>query len=1313
MLVFIGSLIVLAFSAALVVPYFVDWSQYTARFEEEASKVLGRQVTVNGDVTARLFPFPSVRFTDVAVAGREAAAPPAMTVDAFSMDAELAPFLSGEILIFDMRVEGARALATVAEDGSVDWAIRPDTPFDPAQITLENITITGGELRLIEEGPGREHAFTDLDLTVRADTLEGPWRVAGNGVFDGAPAEIAVTTGRVNEEGQMRLRATLRPQAFAIRLESEGQVRLDNNAPRYDGSVSILSEARGEDGTATPSGDGRAARLTGAFSADHHRIAIDEFRFETGPADAAYAATGSALIDLGENPDFVIEAHGDQVRVDAPADGDARPGDAARLADRFKAISQVLADTPQFPIPGTVNLDLPAIVAGETTIRSIKVSARPNGNLWEIDSATAELPGRTIVEASGRLVTGAATSFEGKAVVASRQLSGLAAWLGPDVDERVRQLGAAGASAEVYLSAGVQSFRNLELIAGTTRLIGLAERLSPDDAEATITLRLSGETVDLQSLQAIALLVGGEKESVAFARTHNIDLALKADTLVNDGVHFDKVNTSMRLRGERLEVDRFSVGAVAGAALGATATVNDPFGTPSGNADISILSSDLQEFIDLAAERSWMEEISRYLSQRGRAYPGMLEDAQINAVIGVAGGKGASSITGSLSGIAGGTDMSATVTLSEQAEGAPLQDTQISLNNPNAAPLMALAGIDALPFDLGRPLAVDVTIGGRLSDGLQVEAALEGGDTGVGEISATATRGSDGAVSAEGELLVTSDDIEDYLVLAGVSLPGMGLGLPVDLKLAFSGTRDDFALDGITGRLGDAEVEGELVVARVTDPASPSLGLPMVTGRIKASDADLVRLGEVVVGATAIAGDDGALFATDTDIAIAADVAMDVAEADLGRLGIVRDALFSLGLARDGVELRDLSGRYRGAALDGTVSLKNNTGAGLLSASGSWKGVDLDTLFAGADGSGATVSGTADIAGSISATGRSIEGLIAGLAGSGTITARELVLPGLNAQALAPILAAADPLGIDLDEATARAIALEALSAGPFEVGDLASAFTIAAGVMRLPPLIVDKELARLRFDARRDFNDATIEAGGEIEYKPDADDELSGAQPRVGFAVTGTVAEPAVSYDPLAMVQYLTQRALEREQVRVAIMQAVLLEKQQMRREMRLMAALSAQRERVGEMDRMADLEAARLAEELARLAAEEAARKADEEAARKAAEEARLQAEEDARRQAAEEAERRAAEEARRRAEDEARREAEEVARQKAIEEARRLAEEEQARLQRLRQEEAAPADDAQGEGGTSAATAPPSEALPRLEFKLPGIADPADSF
>ena len=67
--VFFGGLLVLALTAALVGPYFIDWTNYRAKFEREASVILGRQVTVEGAATARLLPFPSVTFSDVSVAG--------------------------------------------------------------------------------------------------------------------------------------------------------------------------------------------------------------------------------------------------------------------------------------------------------------------------------------------------------------------------------------------------------------------------------------------------------------------------------------------------------------------------------------------------------------------------------------------------------------------------------------------------------------------------------------------------------------------------------------------------------------------------------------------------------------------------------------------------------------------------------------------------------------------------------------------------------------------------------------------------------------------------------------------------------------------------------------------------------------------------------------------------------------------------------------------------------------------------------------------------------------------------------------------
>ncbi len=93
-LVFLGGLVVVALFAALLAPLFVDWTDFRRNFEDQASRILGKKVTVLGSVDARILPFPSVTLHDVTV-GRDDDGSPLVHVERFSMDAELAPFLSG------------------------------------------------------------------------------------------------------------------------------------------------------------------------------------------------------------------------------------------------------------------------------------------------------------------------------------------------------------------------------------------------------------------------------------------------------------------------------------------------------------------------------------------------------------------------------------------------------------------------------------------------------------------------------------------------------------------------------------------------------------------------------------------------------------------------------------------------------------------------------------------------------------------------------------------------------------------------------------------------------------------------------------------------------------------------------------------------------------------------------------------------------------------------------------------------------------------------------------------------------------------
>ena len=131
--VIVGGLIALTLVTALVAPYFINWSHYRADFEREASRILGKQVIVAGSASARLIPFPSVTFEDVIVGDPQA---PLVTAGRFSLDAELSPFLRGEILIFDMRLEKPRIRLRLDDNGLPDWPLGEGGPVDPQRVVL-------------------------------------------------------------------------------------------------------------------------------------------------------------------------------------------------------------------------------------------------------------------------------------------------------------------------------------------------------------------------------------------------------------------------------------------------------------------------------------------------------------------------------------------------------------------------------------------------------------------------------------------------------------------------------------------------------------------------------------------------------------------------------------------------------------------------------------------------------------------------------------------------------------------------------------------------------------------------------------------------------------------------------------------------------------------------------------------------------------------------------------------------------------------------------------------------------------------------
>lgn len=1189
---------------ALVAPYFVDWTNYRADFETAASKVLGRQVRVAGKASARLLPFPSVTFENVRVG--DDIENPVMTIEKFSMDAELAPFLKGEVLIFDMHIEKPRAMVTIGEDGAVDWTLRPAAPRSVETVTLESVNITGGVIDIDDRLAGRRVTLEAVNAKVSAKALTGPWRFDGTLNAGGEALALSGSTGAVDADRKMTLRLTVSPIQRSVLMETDGRVSLAKGAPLYLGDFilrpALLTDPgavalRDSEGTAKEAPDKAAAfRVKGKFEARHDGLTFPSFRLETGTKDKPYFAEGSGKVAFGASPRFDFLADGAQVTFD---DEDAKGG-AADFSERLGAVEAFLKNVPVPSMPGEIRLALPAIVAGDTTIRDVALTASPGGGAWDIKSFSAALPGRTKLEASGRLGLGENFGFSGDMLLASNQPTGLAVWLTGSADTSVRQLAAFGLAAKVSLTRGRQSFENAELTLGNTTLKGQFTRRG-DGAIPSLAASFSGGAISLDDLSALTFAMAGGKDAGLLAG-HDLDVALKAGPVTALGMEAEALDAAVRLRGGELDIDRFLVTGLGGASISATSDLSGFPGAPGGTVDMSVLSPDAAELFGLLGEKFPGMPLFAALADRAALYPDLLTDTKIDLVTSFAPGEGKTrQQTLSLSASAGAGIYSGTATVSGDLTDFSSLSGKGALQGHHDDPLaiMALLGAPVLPVGAPGPVTFDVSADGGGDKGFVLSASAKS-DNLDASLSGKFMPGPDGW-EGTGDVSLRSADIEPYLMAAGISFPDMGQGLAADLKSGFVKSADAVRFSNLQGAAADIAVSGDIALD-IWQSA------PRAVGRLSLSSVDLGWLGELALGqGTLASGIDGwpqTSFAADGIAPLQGSIDLDVKSASLRGLGEATGVKALLVFDKSAVGLRGFSGQYAGGALTGSGEVKNDKGTGLLSGDFSLSGARIEAL-APQD----QVRGAADISGSLTATGKSAAALMASLTGAGVAKGSNVAIKGLNADGLAGILAATENEGLAPDGASVEKAVGGSMAGGALTLAETSLSWTAASGIVRFSPVFETVEGGTLSASLAVDFGKQAASLEGKLAFASEG--SAAGAAPEIPFSVTLQGGQYASKFDAQPLEQFLGQRALEREQARVEALQEELLEGQRLRREARLYTFRQKQRA-AAELSKAVGADEIRVRGLLkalqAKFAEEEAKRQAGEAAAAQKAAEAAL---------------------------------------------------------------------------------------------------------
>ncbi|OCJ65150.1 hypothetical protein A6U97_12720 [Agrobacterium tumefaciens] len=1183
-LVFLGGLLAVVLFSALLIPYFVDWTDFRRDFEDQASRILGKKVVVHGRVEARLLPFPSVTLHDVR-AGTDADGSPLIQVARFSMDAELAPFLSGEARIFDMRIEEPKAKIRLLKDGTLDWMRGSRAEIPARTVVLESVQIEGGQIEFIDEQSGRNRVVTGLNADMSANSLAGPWKAEGRAAVDGHPGSFSLSSSEPDyANGRMGLRIRVVPDEHPVEVDLDGAIAATAGKPAYSGSFAFSFREDQKQKQQAGQSLFSSPRTRGSFELTNESVRIPSYRMELGGNENPYVVTGEATLDTGAKPEFLLTADGQQIDVNRFAPPVVQTGKTSRqptasVRQRIEAFAAMVARIPVPPVPGKASISLPALVSDDTTIRDIRLDVRPDGSGWQVVNAVATLPGRTQLEAKGSLTLLDGPAFNGNLLVASNQPSGLANWLSGSVDPAIRQLNAAGFSADVSLTTLNQRFDNLELAIGDASLKGKLERRS-DGKASNLSIDLAGNEIDLDALKALGSLALGDQVGSSVL-DHRIDAKFKADRFNMAGVTANHVETAFTMAGGVLSLEKMTAGDIAGAEVKAKGQLQGSLLKYAGKGTVNLHATDMQPFFAMLQQKL---PAHPFLSRLAASSP-WYANSDLAMDVSVNSENGGANVA--VSGTVNGSRLSAVAKMPDFLS--ITDDTAMSLEgvlkNQSTAILFGQAGLDPLPFDADGEGLLSVKLNGTLGSPVQTDIRFSTERTHfsmIGSFAVAAANFGEGSA----DLALESADIEPYLIMNAVGLPQLGGGMALKANGKMAVDAQKIAFSALGGQAGGNPFSGSLAFQR----AAPH----SVTGDLALRTVDLAWLGDAIYGPV-IDPETGTLNAKPLAMPafpqLKASLSLKAESFEAGPFGTVTGLSTKITHDDGNLALDDIAGTFMGGKLTGRLAMSTGEGAGIFRTKIAVNDANPESiLWANANGPVATGRVAIDL--TAESTGKSVGEILKSAGGSGEVRASGLVLKGLNPGAFPPILQAAEGLQQPIDAPKVRPLVDQSLWQGEIPLGNVALPFTLNGGALHFQNLRAGIDPVTLTGEATVDIAASTVNGDLDLIFNPGTE-VVAGAEPSLRLNYNGPLAAPALTTDVSALGNYLSLRAFEKERRRVEAMQASVLEKQRLRRETALYRSQAAERQ--AEKERV---EAEAKAEEEARLkaAAEERLRQEKE---------------------------------------------------------------------------------------------------------------------
>ncbi len=1100
--------IILALLVALVGPLVIDWGGYRSAFEGQATRLIGLDVRVAGEIDARLLPSPRLTLHDIDI-GRPGEN--RIRARALGIEFALGPLMRGEWRAAEMHLVGPQLKLGLDGAGRVkapDVAIR----FNPDALSIDRLSIQDGKVTLADAASGASLTLDRLWFNGEARSLLGPYKGEGAATIGGDLYPFRIAVGRYGDDEVVRLHVNVDPVNHPLNIEADGALTLGADKPGFEGSLSLTRPvgiaSRGADQLTQP------WRVSGKIKASAASALMQKFEFQYGSETEGFALTGVADFKFGKHPRFDGVLSGRQIDLDRAVTGvdGASPLPAAAI----RRIAQLAGSAFRPAIPVQIGIGIDQVTIGGNTIANLRGDITTGDAGWKLDGFEFRAPGFTQVRLSGNLTVDAdGVRFRGPAEINAGDPKLLTAWLQGRTEsgkgDRLRPLNLRGeitlGSDEVAVEGLKAEFdrktitgRLVYLFAGKNRQTKLdAELKAPEiDIDAALGFgkaMLSGATVEWPKDMTIAADIG----HATFA-----------------GLDARGAEARLKINAGGLQIDRLLVTDLGGGAFSANGRIDTSGKAPRGSVAVDF------ETRQTAAIAALVAKFSPRAASPASSLLDRATHAKFHATLDVTGDK----------------DMGAT--LARFAVAGDLDtmrfDARARMTGDWAKPSAADLQVDA---------AVDAPDGATLINVLGLERFVAAGE-GPGQIKLQATGPADrdlkidwkltaGGLAAQGAgrgrvSLDQGAHMTATLAVEKADLrplrPGGGMdrseALPFSMasRVAIDGRNVKF--DDIDARLGQSGIRGHLSLAGV----SPR----RVDGALETDAVDAAALIARAIGMPAQVKRDGAAWTWSSEPFgsgvfgnYAGRIALKARRVELLPHLAAREFRAALRLGKDGFALDDMVADMAGGRFAGGMSFHGAEDGLTAHIKVSLAGADTAGLLS--SGARPPVTGTLALSAEVKGNGLSPIALIGSLQGTGKFALSGAQFAGLDPRAFDAVTQAVDR-GLAIDAERITDVVNKALDSGQLSVERIEGAVALSAGQVRLSNVSADGKGAKLSLAGTADLTDGSIDA----RLLLSGAGQNAGTRPDVFLALKGPLMAPVRSVDVSALTGWLTLRAIDNQ---------------------------------------------------------------------------------------------------------------------------------------------------------------------------------------